>query len=51
MGALCVAVLQESEKISVSSDVKKAGACRTIELVENSDEILNGDLGIVISSK
>jgi len=39
LGALCVAVLQESEKISVSSDVKKVGVWRTIELVENNDEI------------
>ena len=39
LGALCVAVLQEGEKMSVSSDVKKAGVWRTIKLVENSDEI------------
>ena len=39
MGGLCVAVLQEREKMSVPSDVKKVWVWRTIDLVENSDEI------------
>jgi len=36
---LYVAMLQESEKTSVPSDVKKVWLWRTIDLVESSDEI------------